>query len=391
MLTMSVPDPGIARIDQTDFPTRHGFRFASLRRVLGANMADDTTPSIPIVLDSLALALVATSDAPILLLDGDLRVVAASASFSRAFQLDPAAVTGVSLFALGHGEWDVPQLRSLLRATLSGAADIARYEMDLTRPELGPRRLIITAHQLDQDARANVRILLAVVDVTDARLAERQKDDLLRDKALLFQELQHRVANSLQIIASVLMQSARRAPVENRAPLVDAHSRVMSVAALQHQLAASVVSDVNLRDYFTELCASIGASMIADHDRVSLEVVADEGSASPEVSVSLGLVVTELVINALKHAFNDGRVGHIVVSYASHGTDWTLSVSDNGTGMPDGHTPAKAGLGTSIVQALAKQLHAVVKVSSNEPGVRVSLVHDAASWGRHDPEPPTAV
>ena len=79
-------------------------------------MAHDTSTP-PVVADTLALALVASSDAPIILLDGALDVVAASASFARTFQIDPAAVNARSLFSLGSGEWDVPQLRSLLRAT----------------------------------------------------------------------------------------------------------------------------------------------------------------------------------------------------------------------------------------------------------------------------------
>ena len=340
-------------------------------------MANDL-PVLPAVTDSLALALVASSDAPILLLDGDLTVIAASDSFARAFQVNPTQIAGVSLFALGSGEWDVPQLRSLLKATLSGAADIAAYEMDLNRPLRTPRRLVITAHMLDHGDPANIRLLLAVSDVTDARLAERLRDDLLREKAILFQELQHRVANSLQIIASVLMQSARRVPsAETKSYLYDAHSRVMSVAALQHQLAASSVGDVELRAYFTELCDSIAASMIDDRKRLTLEVTADKGVATPEVSVSLGLVVTELVINALKHAFPDGRHGHIIVDYKTAGEDWTLSVSDDGAGMLTSAEPAKGGLGTSIVQALAKQLGAVVEVVDAHPGTNVSLIHRA--------------
>ena len=156
-----------------------------------------------------------------------------------------------SLSRSGAGEWDVPQLRSLLNATLSGAAEVDAYEMDLKRDGRAPRRLVITAHQLDYGDAANVRLLLAVSDVTDARLAERLKDDLLREKAILFQELQHRVANSLQIIASVLMQSARRVPsAETRSHLYDAHSRVMSVAALQQQLAASKLGDVRAAPLF---------------------------------------------------------------------------------------------------------------------------------------------
>jgi two-component sensor histidine kinase len=354
-------------------------------------MADDK-PIDPTVSDSLALALVASSDAPILLLDSDLNVVAASTSFSRAFQLDTTAAIGSSLFALGSGEWDVPQLRSLLKATLSGSAEVDAYEMDLKRSGRGPRRLVITAHQLVYADTTNVRLLLAVSDVTDARLADRLKDDLLREKAILFQELQHRVANSLQIIASILMQSARRMPSgEPRGYLYDAHSRVMSVAALQQQLSASKLGDVELRSYFTELCDSIAASMIPDHEKLRLQVEADAGLATADVSVSLGLIVTELVINALKHAFPGGRGGAIVVGYRSRGTDWTLSVSDDGVGMPKGALPVKAGLGTSIVEALAKQLGAELSIADANPGTRVSIVHGAAPAGRIDAAPARAV
>jgi two-component sensor histidine kinase len=337
-------------------------------------MANDL-PVLPVVTHSLALALVATSDAPILLLDGTATVIAASDSFSRAFQIEPAHLAGLSLFALGAGEWDVAQLRSLLKATFSGAAHIDAYEMDLNREGQAARRLVITAHMLEYGDPANIRLLLAVSDVTDARLAERLKDALLREKEVLHQELQHRVANSLQIIASVLMQSARRVPSEEtKSYLFDAHSRVMSVAALQRQLAASNVGDVELRGYFTELCDSIGASMIHDRAKLSLKVSADDGASTPEVSVSLGLVVTELVINALKHAFPNERGGHIVVGYKTAGPDWTLSVSDDGVGMSKGAGPAKAGLGTSIVQALAKQLGASVEIADAHPGTRISLV-----------------
>ena len=340
----------------------------------------DDIPLVPAVVDTLALALVASSDAPILLLDGDLNVVAASASFSRSFQIDPATLAGRSMFELGQGEWDVPQLRSLLRATLSGAAEVDAYEMDLTRAGRDQRRLVITAHRLDYKDAAEVQLMLAVSDVTDARLAARLKDELLREKAILFQELQHRVANSLQIIASVLMQSARTAPTpETKGYLFDAHNRVMSVATLQRRLSAAQMGDVALRTYFTELCESIGASMISDHEKLTLTVEADDGTAAADVSVSLGLIVTELVINALKHAFTAESGGAIVVGYSCDRSDWTLSVSDNGRGIPKGRTPAKAGLGSSIVEALARQLGAKVVVAARNPGTIVSIIHRSAS------------
>src|SRR5271154_5215166 len=144
--------------------------------------------------NSLALAVVATSDTPLLLLDGDLDLIAASGSFCRAFDIDPASVPGRKLAALGQGEWDVPQLSVLLMATASGNAEVEAYEMDLKIDQRETRRIVLNAHKLDYSGADDVRILLSVADVTNARAAEKLKDDLLREKAILLQELQHRIA-----------------------------------------------------------------------------------------------------------------------------------------------------------------------------------------------------
>ncbi len=324
----------------------------------------------------MALALIAASNAPLLLLDADLQVIAASTSFCGAFGGTPGSIANRPLSRVGAGEWNIPQLGSLLSVTAAGHAEIEAYEMDLHRIGHEPRHLVLNARKLDYANADNVRLLLSVSDVTDARLAEKLKDDLLREKAILLQELQHRVANSLQIIASVLLQSARRVQSdETRTHLYDAHQRVMSVAAVQKELAVSRLGDVELRAYFTELCRSIGASMIRDHNQIVLEVSADNSVTSADVSVSLGLIVTELVINALKHAFPGQRSGRIKVDYRSRGSEWTLSVGDNGVGIPTDPASAKAGLGTSITEALARQLRAVVAITNTDPGTRISIVH----------------
>ena len=172
------------------------------------------------------------------------------------------------------------------------------------------------------------------------------------------------------------MQSARRTQSEEtRANLHDAHHRIMSVAQLQQQLAASRLGDVQLRQYFTDLCRSLGASMIRDHNQITLDVTADDGVSSADVSISLGLIVTELVINALKHAFPGGRIGAIKVGYSTQGADWTLRVTDNGVGLPQGEDAPKSGLGTSMVEALAKSLSATVETTDANPGVSVAIVH----------------
>ncbi|MBU2166748.1 MAG: PAS domain-containing protein [Alphaproteobacteria bacterium] len=332
-------------------------------------------PPVPDVGLSLALSLISSSVAPALLLDGDSVIVAASQSFREAFEVGPEAIPGCRLADLGSGEWKSPQLSTLLKTTAFGDGPTQAYEMDFRRAGFETRRLILNARRLHYGDGQGVRLLLSIDDVTAARAGDRQKDALIRDKAVLVQEVQHRVANSLQIIASVLLQGARQVQSdESRVHLRDAHQRILSVAAVQQQLATSTLGDVGLRAYITDLCRSIGDSMIRDHDLISLEVTADDSIAPANKSVSLGLIVTELVINTLKHAFPEQRPGRIEVDYRAHGGGWTLTVRDDGIGMPKPPARLKPGLGTGIVEALAGQLGAVIKITDARPGTRVAVV-----------------
>jgi two-component sensor histidine kinase len=325
-------------------------------------------------------AIVAASIEPLLFLSGDLRILTASASFCRVFEIEPDDIVGRRLSEIGSGEWGNPKLGSLLKATASGAAEIAAYEIDLDRAGRKTRHLLVHARKLDDGDVVKIRLLVTVADVTEARAEALLKDELVREKSVLLQEVQHRVANSLQIIASVLMQSARKVQSEEaRGHLQDAHHRVMSIAATQRHLAVSSQRDVALRPYFTQLCESLAASMISDSSALSIAVEVDESVVDANKSVSLGLIVTELVINALKHAFPGQRRGRIVVGYRAAGREWALSVTDDGVGMPTGYPKAKAGLGTGIVEALAKHLHGRVEVLAAGPGTKVTIAAASAA------------
>lgn len=330
------------------------------------------------------LAVIVSSNEPLLFLTDEQKVIAASASFCRHFEIDPATVHGKRLSELGSGEWAMPTLATLLTATAAGNEQIEAYELDLQRPDRKTRNLIVNARTLDDGDKDHIRLLLAVNDVTELRAESKLKDDLVRDKAILLQEIQHRVANSLQIIASVLMQSARRVQSEEaRGHIQNAHHRVMSIAALQRQLSYSSDGNVELLPYFTQLSQSLGASMIAEPDRLKIEVKVDDSAVKADTSVSLGLIVTELVINALKHAFPDERAGGIVIEYRSSGDDWTLSVTDNGIGIPAGDNAPKAGLGTSIVEALVKNLGAEIQLTDAAPGTAATISHREAAGVDH--------
>jgi len=323
------------------------------------------------------LAVIAASNEPLLFLKDDLEIIAASVSFCGHFEIDPADTRGRKVFELGSGEWALPKLTSVLKATASGSAEIESYEIDLIRNGKETRRLSVKARRLNDDDRAPVRLLLAVTYLTLMRSEARQKDELLREKAILLQEVQHRVANSLQIIASLLLRSARRVQSEEaRGHLNDAHHRVMSIAAVQRHLAISEVGDVPLRAYLNELCESLAASMIHDFKQLSIWVTVDDSVVTANVSVSLGLIITELVINALKHAFPGNRHGTITIHYHSEGPNWTLSVSDDGIGMSVGEDKPKPGLGTGIVEALAKHMQGVIRITDAKPGATITLTYE---------------
>ena len=352
------------------------------------------TPVKPERSSSIGMALVVSSATPLLLLNELLVIEAASLTFCTGFDLASEAVVGKELFDLGQGEWNAPQLRSLLEATASGKAEIDAYEFTLKREGKQDRALILHAHVLDHSGAEALQLVLAVSDITAIRdsenalrIAAQANEMLIQEKKVLLQELNHRVANSLQIIASIMMQRVRSVQSEEtRVHLRDAHHRVMSVAKLQRLLASTATNEVPLRPYLIDLCASIAASMIADPAKLTLTVIADESVMNPEQSVSLGLIVTELAINSLKHAFTDvDQSGKIEVTFASGKTGWVLTVADDGDGFPEDHAVAKPGLGTGIVNALAGQLAATVVQTDTDPGTTVTVTHRAKATAQKQP------
>jgi two-component sensor histidine kinase len=335
---------------------------------------------------TLAQAIVDTVREPLLVLDTDLRVLAASRSFYRAFKVSPSTTQGQLLYELGDGQWDIPELRTLLERIVPEHGVMEDYEVEHRFPEIGKRTMLLNARKVFYEGNSHTTLLLGIEDVTARRALERDREDmvekqqaLLREKDVLLEELEHRVGNSLQIIAAIILMKSRMVTSEEtRLQLQDAHKRVMSVAAVQKHLHASGgAGPVEMAPYLKQLCDSLKTSMIGDYRPTTLKVTSDAGSVTSREAVSLGLIVTELILNALKHAFTDDRTDRqIAVGFAAAGTNWKISVADNGVGAPVGvFAQAKSGLGTSIVNALAEQLEARVDVASGPQGTSVLVTH----------------
>jgi two-component sensor histidine kinase len=334
---------------------------------------------LPDFASDLAQAVVSASTVPLLLLAGDQSILTASKSFCDEFDIQQTDMVGRVVYSLGNGEWNIPQFKSLLEGVCSGTISIPSYEMELMREGHSPKLLVINPQKLEYGDEKNARILLAVSDITNLRANEKLKDSLLAEKEILLREVQHRVANSLQIIASILLQSVRRVQSDEvRGHLQDAHSRILSLAAVQDQLSLSKNTDIDVQSYFTQLCKSLAASMIRDPKKLSITVQADQKNVSSDTATSLGLIITELVINCLKHAFPNNE-GKIVVSFSSEGSRWVLAVRDNGIGMPKDPLKIKVGLGTSLIRALAQKLDAEIMIADRAPGTIVSITHAGGS------------
>jgi chemotaxis protein methyltransferase CheR len=343
---------------------------------------------------TLAHAIVDTVRDPLVVLDHDLRVIAASRSFYQTFRLVRDDVRGHLLYEIDGGQWDIPELRELLGSISSGQSSVDGYEVVREFPAIGHRIILLNARKVFYEKGSHSTVLLAFEDITGRRAIERQVEELLREKDMLLEEMQHRVANSLQIIASILLIKARTVQSEEtRLQLEDAHQRVLSVAAVQQHLHVNGGGKpIEIGKYLTKLCETLAQSMIGGSRPISLRVDADAGTAPSRDAVSIGLVVTELVMNALKHAFPAEKSdAAIVVSYKVAGPDWKLAVTDNGIGKPAvSASVTKPGLGTSLVKALTRQLDAVVDIVSGPGGTAVSITHATFKSKPAESKAPTA-
>ena len=197
---------------------------------------------------SLEEAIVDTVRESLMVLDDDLRVIVGSRSFYQAFQVTPLETEGRLLYELGNRQWDIPALRKALAEVIPQHTTIEAYEVEHDFPSIGRRTMLLNARKVFYEGNNSTSLLVAVEDVTERRTLERmkdeflrekdellgEKDELLRQKDLLLQEMNHRVNNSLQIIASILLLKAQTVQSEEiRRHLRDAHERVMSVAAVQ--------------------------------------------------------------------------------------------------------------------------------------------------------------
>ena len=258
------------------------------------------------------------------------------------------------------------------------------FEFEQDFRGLGKRTIQINALPLREESGTGKMVLVAIKDITERRVAEQEKqrllehtEELLEQQKTLLREMRHRIANSLQIIASILLLKAGSVTSEEtKKELRAAHQRVMSVAAVQGHLQASDgIEEIEIGPYLTKLATGLASSMVGPKQSIDIKVVSDPGALPTSHAVSLGLIVTELIMNSVKYAFPEPRdSARIRVTFEKASADWKLTVSDNGTGRRQPQeSSSSTGLGTALIAALAKQLDAVISETSTTKGLTVEV------------------
>ncbi|NBC32277.1 MAG: PAS domain-containing protein [Alphaproteobacteria bacterium] len=237
----------------------------------------------------LAQGIVDTVRAPLMVLDGALRVVTANPSYYETFNTDSENTVERSLFEIDGGRWDIPDLRDLLVKTLPRAAAIEGFEVEEEVPDVGPRTLVVNARRIVGTGGSEIRILLSIQDLTGERRAREQKERLVED-------LNHRLRNVLTLVQSLAMQTATRdrTAEEYRDALL---GRLNALARSQGLLAEGDGGDsIDLQRLATDI---LRPHMGSRSEAVS---IAGESVHLPhKKSVTLGLVLHELSTNAAKY------------------------------------------------------------------------------------------
>lgn len=270
-----------------------------------------------------------------------------------------------------------------LELVRSGERRNWEVECRLLLPNGDTKNLFIVA-QVTSGEDDGTEVLGALMDITASKESQARLRSSLNEKDALLKEVHHRVKNNLQLISSLLSLQASRTADPNVAELfAESRNRVRSMALVHENLyRAGDFSRISMIDHIQTLCAHLRRAYALAGDHVTLTTRIDRLDLDLDRAVTVGLIINELVSNALKHAFPNGREGTIVVELKLRSTNtYCLCVTDDGVGLPTGLDSEDPGtLGLRLVRNLALQLHAFCDFTSGEGnGASFALIFENES------------
>jgi chemotaxis protein methyltransferase CheR len=320
------------------------------------------------------LDLVETIREGLLVLEPDLTIRFANHSFCSTFAVTPEAVIGRKLYEIGNGQWDIPKLRTALETIVSGPTTIEAFEVEHQYPSIGQRVMLLNARRIYRPGNNMKQILLAIEDVTQRVRLEREHAVAHERIGRLMQELTHRVKNSLQSIASMVMIEARsHKSGEGKAALERVSHRISALGQLYSRLSKSdAVEAVDVATYLDDLCHDLIASVNNGAMAISLKTDIESTLLPTDQAIPIGLIVNELVTNAVKYAFPPNTKGVVLVTFKRDPGRLLLTVADDGKGFDPQR--ADSGLGGRLVEGFAQQLGGQIERESGIKGTTVRLI-----------------
>jgi len=241
-------------------------------------------------------------------------------------------------------------------------------------------RELIISHSLELEKinnRLNETNRELMVEVEERKNAQNRLELLVKEKEILLRELQHRVKNNLNVIHSLLsFELPKLKDEEARRIFVDAQSRILSMSGIYERLyQSSDIDRVELHHYVRGFINSLYEMYVINTGDVKFVTKLEEINIDLKRAVPLGLILNELITNCLKYAFPGNKKGEIVVEIIRKDDGIRVTVSDNGTGLPEGVDPmTSTSMGFFLIQMLAEQIQAQINISSaQEKGTSVSL------------------
>lgn len=230
-------------------------------------------------------------------------------------------------------------------------------------------------------------------DITDKMEAEQRIKASLKEKEILLKEIHHRVKNNLQVISSLLnLQSGLIRDRKAREFFHETQDRIHSMALVHEKLYQSHdIAHIDFKRYVQNLVNHLASSSSPRNTLVQMDLSVEDAVLNIDTAIQCGLIINELVSNALKHAFRKRKEGLVTVRFAAEEDRFNLSVSDNGTGLPgDFDIASRETLGLQLVTALSEQLDGRLTVEGTK-GVRVQISFpmkkDERKRLRHPPSP----
>lgn len=306
----------------------------------------------------------AASDA-IFVHDSEGNIMEMNGRGAEIFGYSKPEIHSAKLFELLLPQGREPARRALSEAMARGHA---RFEADFRRKAGGTFPAEVSLSLLVVE---NKKAVLNIVhDLTELKQAEGQVKASLAEKETLLREIHHRVKNNMQIILSLIRLQMRKAGEERYASMLEnTRNRIQSMALVHEQLYGSRdLSKIDFGDYIKRLAASIFSSYGVGGNRITLRMELDQVFLNMDTAILCGMILNELVSNALKHAFPGRRRGEVRISLQRKAEGRVLlRVGDNGCGMPPGiGVEGGTTLGLLLVNTLVEQIGGKLTVNAAE-------------------------